>query len=134
MEKSPNNYIMIVTIAATLSGTSDLPILFFKITTSSSVSLYSSVTDLYYRMILSLTTLSKTNIPELLNVAGQENTLAILLLKSENVGNVYEIQDYTDSPGIATVLFSGAIHIDASMLKCFNIFLSYSLLQSALLL
>ena len=103
---------MIVTIAATLPVTSDLPILFFKIAAPSNVSIYSSITDLYYRMILVLTTFSKSNIPLLLNIAGQENTLAILLLKSEYVGNIYEIQDYTDS-NIATIFFSGVIHIDA---------------------
>ena len=76
---------MIVTIAATFSSAKDLPILFFRLASPSNSSLFSSVTDLYYRMILVLTTAAKTSAPQLINIAGQENTLAIQLPTAKRV-------------------------------------------------
>ena len=115
-----NLYILMITVATTLDSTSDFPIMFFTIEVKDNISLFSTVADKYFKVIYLFASKTNANIPSLFAFAGQENTLAILILKSENVGNIYEIQDYTYSPDIVTFLFSGTIHVDAC--KCELVF------------
>ena len=102
-----------ITIAASPDPTSDFPIMFFKIELAANSSLFNRVADQYFSVVNLLAARSTDRVPNLLNFAAKENVLALLLLQRDFVGNIIEIQDYTDSPNLKSILFSGAVHINA---------------------
>ena len=107
---------MIASLPATLPPIVSLPVMFFRLHMNSSISFYSNIADKAYDLVELMVTLSSNNIAQSFTVLYRYNVIALLVLQSESIGDIYEIQDYSYSPDVASILTSSTIHIDASKL------------------